>query len=496
MKLHTFLALLLLALPCGAKMAAERWGRATEEERHQLTRAERYFDQREFKSALSEYELFLQLYPKSEIGSYAQLMFAECTRQLGQVTTAINEFRNVLDYFPDSADAGTAQYSIAACLVQTGDAEKAVKEFEKVIDKWPAEDFGAAARNEVCTIYWRLNQIDKWVPHMQYLATGEYKDAQNLHHYSQRRLLMHKLTEKKTAEAFALVPPGKGGKDPLVMFADWVAEALRPEALPTIYGEKGKKALPTIAADTVAFIEKQSAHMADPAQKPALTPWYARIYARAGVVDQAKQRFAALVKENPDNDTYRTEYAVLLRETGARGEARLVYHELKNQYVGDTEIAETYGEENNWKSCIEAYQAMLSKYADKAGAIQWRLGEVLQRTGKPQEAIAAYQQSQREPQSLFRISECQGALKQQDAAIQTLVGVLNFFKSAAPEAQYRMAGHYAAKGDKEAAINTLKTVCKVHLSTPWAGRAHQDLALIYGVDVTLGGAAKKSDKDR
>ena len=70
----------------------------------------------------------------------------------------------------------------------------------------------------------------------------------------------------------------------------------------------------------------------------------------------------------------------------------------------------------------------------------------------------------------------------------------NFFKEAAPRAQHHMAGIYAAKGDKEAAIRTLKTVWKVHLTTPWAGRAHQDLSSIYGVNVTLGGAAKKDEK--
>src|SRR3954470_11400742 len=165
MKLLSFLALLLAVLPAHAKMAAARWERVTEEERHQLTRAERYFDQKEYKSALSEYELFLQLYTKSEVASYAQLMFAECTRELGQINTAINEFRNVIDYFPDSIDAGKAQYSIGVCLTQSGDAEKAVKEFEKVVEKWPKEDFGAQARDEACTIYWRLGKIDKWLPH-------------------------------------------------------------------------------------------------------------------------------------------------------------------------------------------------------------------------------------------------------------------------------------------------------------------------------------------
>jgi tetratricopeptide (TPR) repeat protein len=479
MKLLALFALLLATLPAQAKMAAARWERATEEERHQLTRAERYFDLKEYKSALSEYELFLQLYTKSEIGSYAQLMFAECTRQLGQVNNAINEFRNVIDYFPDSIDAGAAQYSIGVCQTQSGDAEKAVKSFEAVIAKWPKEEFGGLARQEACTIYWRLGQVDKWIPLMEYLAKGEYADTQNIHRAAEHRLIMHRIVEGKLPEARTLVHESKG-KDPLVVFAERCAEAFRPEYILTIYGEKVKKTLPAIATATAAFIEKQAPQMTDAAQRPA--------------PDKATERYALLVKQFPDNDVYRLEYAQHVRATGKRNEARLIYHDMKDQYVADREIAESYGEENNWKSAIEAYQAMLSKHPDKVGAIQWTLGETFRNLHRCSEAIAAYQQSQREPEALFRIADCQAELKQYDAALQSLVGVMNFFKESAPRAQYHMAGIYAAKGDKEAAIRTLKTVCKVHLNTPWAGRAHQDLSSTYGVDVTLGGAAKKDDK--
>lgn len=480
-----------------AKLAAERWTRLTEEERHQLSRAERYVDQKAYKSALSEYELFLQLHSKSEVASYAQFMFAECTRQLGQVNTAINEFRNVIDYFPDSVDAEAAQYSIGVCLNQGGDAEQAAKAFEKVIEKWPKEDFGALARSELCTIYFRLGQIDKWTPQMQYLATGEYKDPQNLRTHAQKRLVTHWIAQHKPAEAYEVVLQSKK-KDPLVLFSTWAADAMRPaqpqqaQNIQTLYGEKGKKDLPVLAAETVAFIEKQP--VTDPAGKDLVNLWCARIFSYAGLTDKATERFAALLKAHPDDDTLRSEYASHLRDSGKYNEARLVFHEMKDPYTANREIAETYLVEGNMKSCIETYQGMLGKYADKSGEIQWRLGEVLEKSGKYQEAIAAFQQSQRDPQALFRIAACQGKLNQHDAAIQTLVGVVNFFKDEAPQAQYDIASHYAAKGDKDAAIRTLKTVCKVYLNTPWAGRAHQDLSITYNVDVTLGGAAKKNDQ--
>lgn len=492
MKLRLLILLsVLLAASVDARLAPDRWTRLTEEERHQLTRAERYVEQKNWKSARSEYELFLQLHTKSEVASYAQLMFAECTRQLGQVNTAINEFRNVIDYFPEAIDAGHAQYSIGVCQTQTGDAEEAVKSFEKVITKWSTNDFGAYARSEVCKIYWRLGKPEKWAPHMEFLATGSYTDPSNLRNGAQHRYLMHLLMAGKLADGLALVQ-GARKSEGLITFASWTADALHNHHIPTYYGEKGAKARTTIATNTVTFIEKQPAD--DAALKTTLEHWCARIHAYAGDTPVATARFAALSKKNPDNDTFRGEYAAYLRASGKRGEARLVYRELKNQYVADTEIAETYGEEGNWKSCIEAYQAMLNKHPQQADAIQWRLAEVFRQTGKYPEAIACYNQANREPLSLFRIAECQSALKQHDAAIQTLVGVLNFFKSSAAEAQYRIAGYYAAKGDKEAAIRTLKTVCKVHLNTSWAGQAHQDLTQKYGIDVTLGGAAAKKEE--
>ena len=482
---------LLLSLSCApAKLAPERWGRFTEEERHQMVRAERYVDQKDYKSALAEYELFLQLYGKSDNASYAQLMFAECTRRLGKVNAAIDEFRNVIDYFPDSIDAGAAQYSIGVALVQGGDAEKAVAAFEKVIGKWPKEEFGALARSEACAIYWRLGKVEKWLPHIEYLAAGDYANPGNLLAESQRRLFMHRLISNQMGEAFSLVA-GPRTKDPLFTFADWASDTLRDRnSVANLYGERGTKAFPSIAAAAVAFIEK---HPGYAAQKAELELRCARILAAGGAQDQASVRYAILLKQSPGSDPLRSEYARHLRSAAKHEEARLVYRDMQDQYLAGRETAESYYEEKNLKRAIETYQAMLPKHLDKISDIQWRLGELLQQSGNHPEAIASFQQSQRDPQALFRIAESQAAMKQHEAAIQTLVGVMNFFKSSAPEAQYKMARYQAAGGNKDAAIKTLILVCKNYLNTEWAGRAHQDLSIDYGVDVTLGGAAKKEE---
>jgi len=75
------------------------------------------------------------------------------------------------------------------------------------------------------------------------------------------------LVQKRTADAFTLINQTHK-KDALLVFAEWTAGAL-PRSIPTLYGEKGAKARPEIAAETVALIEKQSATITDPAQKNA-----------------------------------------------------------------------------------------------------------------------------------------------------------------------------------------------------------------------------------
>lgn len=485
--------LLLSALNANAKLPADRWVRLTEEERHQMTRAERYVEQSNPKSALAEYELFLQLHPKSEVASYAQLMFAECTRRTGKINTAINEFRNVLDYFPDSADAGPAQFSIALCLTQTGDSEKAVKAFEKVLDRWPATDFGARARNEAAQIHHKAGRMDKWLAHLEFLATAEYADSENIRSTSLRRLAAHRIFENRIQDAFDLLEGRtKKNKNATAVLAEIAAECLRIQKAGSSYGEKGTKSANATAESVAAFLDRKT-NEADPDSRATLELATAKILSSVGDRDKAIQRLQAASKRHPDNERLRLEVAETLRAKGEYNAARLAYRELKDQYRADSEIAGSYIDEKNTGAAIDLYKKMLTKHADHANDIQWSLGDILQRSGKYPDAIAAYTASQKEPQALFRISECQGAQKNHDAAVQTLSSVMNFFKSSAPEAHYRIAGHQAAKGDKDAAIRTLKTVCKVHLNTPWAGKAHQDLSLTYGIDVTLGGAAKQGE---
>ena len=165
---------LALAAPAHAVLSAQRWGELTEEERYAMRQAEQFFQKRDYKAAKSAYEHYLQLYAKSSASSYALLMFAECTRQLGQVNTAAKEFRDVMDYYPDSPEAVDALYSVGVCHTQSGDADAAATAFEKVNDTFPKTVSATRARWRLVSIYWGLKKPLKALDHLRFLAEQQY----------------------------------------------------------------------------------------------------------------------------------------------------------------------------------------------------------------------------------------------------------------------------------------------------------------------------------
>ena len=55
------------------EMSLERWAKLREVERYQLNIAEKYFKEKKYDVAMSEYEKYLSLYERSDAASFAQL---------------------------------------------------------------------------------------------------------------------------------------------------------------------------------------------------------------------------------------------------------------------------------------------------------------------------------------------------------------------------------------------------------------------------------------
>jgi TolA-binding protein len=102
-------------------------------------------------------------------------------------------------------------------------------------------------------------------------------------------------------------------------------------------------------------------------------------------------------------------------------------------------------------------------------------GNLLQWSGKYEEAIKAYQQADSPPQTLLWTSECLAKLGKLDPAVAQLREVENFFADAAPDAALRAAYLYRDAGIKEKYVRSLRGVLKKYPKSGQSSEAHQRL---------------------
>ena len=99
-------------------------------------------------------------------------------------------------------------------------------------------------------------------------------------------------------------------------------------------------------------------------------------------------------------------------------------------------------------------------------------GNLLQWSGKYEEAIQAYQQADSPPQTLFWTAECLAKLGRLEPAVSQLREVENFFKDRAAEAALAVAYLYRDAGIKEKYVRGLRGVLKKYPKSHESSQAH------------------------
>ena len=122
-----------------------------------------------------------------------------------------------------------------------------------------------------------------------------------------------------------------------------------------------------------------------------------------------------------------------------------------------------------------ALAAEMQKVPDTAKEAFSLGGNLLQWTGKYEEAIKAYQQADSPPQTLFWTAECLAKLGRLEPAVSQLREVENFFKDRAPEAALAVAYLYRDAGIKEKYVRSLRGVLKKYPKSGESSQAHQRL---------------------
>ncbi len=121
---------------------------------------------------------------------------------------------------------------------------------------------------------------------------------------------------------------------------------------------------------------------------------------------------------------------------------------------------------------IQGYAQKLFKVEDYAGETHWKLAQRLQDEKQYQDAIREYHAAGKGAESGFAAAECQMKSGNLKAAILELQGVEGMFKQAAPDAAYKQADYYHAKGKAELRNQTLKRISLRYKGSRAASRAH------------------------
>ena len=122
------------------EMSLDRWEKLREVERYQLNIAEKYYKEKKYDVAMSEYEKYLSLYERSDAASFVQLKWSLCLNQLRKQNTAIKEgFQSVIDYWPESVDAPKASYLIGKTYFDIGRLSLGKQSYRQTIADYPKD---------------------------------------------------------------------------------------------------------------------------------------------------------------------------------------------------------------------------------------------------------------------------------------------------------------------------------------------------------------------
>jgi len=530
------LAAIVTALPCGAQqldeMSLDRWKVLREVERYQLNIAERYYKEKNWKVALSEYDKYLTLYEDSEAASHVQLKWSICQVNLRKSNTAIKEgFQSVIDYWPDSPDALAASYFIGRTYKDIGQIPKAKKAYQTVVSDHA--NHLVAVRSMIDLI--DISVIESDEQSRVKLWKKLTFDIKRTDKETQRHCINAATAYSRHCFANAAFSDGvkalatnyEEGKLP----ADVVVSNLRTSIQRLTQASETKAKGDQLTQRAVSWLREQMpTDLLDEQQKAlAKQSWYyiADLHAVARhddevpkVYDQIKAKFGV------DDDTLgrlAAWYKYYLKEYD---KARQIYRQFKDKVAGLNQVAYSYREQRKtdeavatynqilgldpesaikWKSeiaasyrsvqkyleAIAAYEELLSIDAKNASSWRWQMATAYHEAGKFKEAIGNYLKCTNEPSNYMQIALCNRSLKQYNEALLYYNQVITNYEQSAPEALFQIARTHEQSQKKESAIKAFQQVCKRYPKSRRASDAHAHLQNEYKISVTLGGAADK-----
>ena len=508
------------------EMALERWTKMREVERYQMNIAEKYYQDKKYDIAMSEYEKYLSLYEASDAASFAQLKWSLCLNQLRKQNTAIKEgFQSVIDYWPESADAAKASFLIGKTYVAIGRVPDGKKAYQNTIIDYPKDavavyslaglaEIAIREKDEVSLVkIWKQMTFD--IPRTPLIGSTCATAANSLTvYYFNKGVFASGLKSLQT-----------NYKDDQLSY--YVYYYSRTPIGNLVAVAETQSVGYKVADQTIGFLRKniETDLSTEQLTAKALGQWNQMIevqkYSRRDKEILAVYRSMLGVFGNRDDllssiadyhvtqkrfDQSRTIYrqfkdkvaglskvAQSFRAELKPDEAVGVYKQLagidaENGATWRGEEASTYRQFQKYPQAIQGYQALVKTDATNFQKWLWALATTQREANQLKEAIGTYRQCENFPENYQHMASCHRALKQHKEALILYGQILNGDEGLAPWAQLQIGYTYEEMQARELAIKAFQSCCKKFPKASYASMAHAHLQNKYKISVTLGGA--------
>lgn len=534
-KLYLNVAILvaLFVLPCRLAhaqkldvLSLERWAKLREVERYQMKIAEKYYLEKNYKVAASEYEKFLSLYETSEGAPYSLLKWSQCLVQQKKPNTAISEgFQSIIDYWPDSPEAVASSFYIAQAYKGMGEVRKAKKAFKDVVSKHGKHLVAVYSLVELADLASIDKDEDEQVDAWRQLTFDVARTKESKSH-------CEKASQQLAAWSFRNGRVDDGVKALAASYPEEevpirVRDYARTPIGALVKDDETRQQGHNVADKAVSWIRQQAPTGVSADEKElAKTYWLlsADVLAFSKRADKVSETFAQIQKKFGADDTIQQRLGDWLKSQGEYDKARIEYAKFENKIEGNNQIAYSFRQEQKWEQAVTAYTRNLVLDQDNQAtwsqriAETWRDGRKIPQAvavyreliesdperadnwlwnvaytyhhygGNYKEAIGSYRQCTNFPSNVQQMADCHRRLKQYNEAIGLYGQIIGGSQSMAPWALLQIGYTHEQAGSKEKAIQAFQSVCKRFPKDRHASLAHAVLQDKYGISVTLGGA--------
>ncbi len=507
-------------------LSLEGWAKLREVERYQMKIAEKYYLEKNYKVAASEYEKFLSLYEASEGAPYSLLKWSLCLIKQKKPNTAISEgFQSIIDYWPDSAEAVASSFYIARAYKDMGEVRKAKKAFKEVVSKHGKHLVAVYSLVDLADLASIDKDEDEQVAAWKQLTfdVARTKESKSYCEKASQQLASWSFRNGKVDDGVKALAASYPEEEVPTRVRDYVRTPIGELVKSDETREQGHD----VADKTVSWIRQQVPTGVAPEPKELSKNYWllsADVLGYSKRPEKVREAFTQIQKKFGADDAILQRLGDWLKSQGEYDKARIEYAKFENKIEGNNQIAYSFYQEQKWEQAVGTYTRNLSLDPDNQAkwnqkiAETWRYGRKIPQAvavyrelissdpdraetwlwnvaytyhhygGNFKEAIGSYRQCNNFPSNLEQMADCHRRLKQYKEAIGLYGQIIGGSQSRAPWALLQIGYTHEQSGSKEKAIQAFQSVCKRYPKDRYASTAHALLQDKYGISVTLGGA--------